>query len=206
MIVLLEESCDLLHRMPALRSGFALSFLLLLAACGGGDTGRTGSSGGGSNATGGASFGGSGGMGNPTGGTGNAVGTGGVSSGTGGTVTAGTDGSACADTQTDPRNCGTCGHVCRGTCTGGKCDPSWFVCFDRTQFDSCQAYCVSIRATCSTACGSSQAPWLGWVDGSQIGCNAHVAPNAIGTGQSCSSPLPAQAPGGVVLFNCCCAE
>lgn len=33
-------------------------------------------------------------------------------------------GSVCSDLQSDRANCGTCGHVCVGTCTRGVCDPT----------------------------------------------------------------------------------
>lgn len=32
-------------------------------------------------------------------------------------------GGSCVDTSSDPRNCGSCGNRCEGTCTGGACDP-----------------------------------------------------------------------------------
>lgn len=88
------------------RRSFALALALLLAttlgaACGDDETGGSG--------------------GNTT------TGTGGSGTGSGGGATTGSGGSgggaACADTQSDPANCGACGHPCAPgqTCQAGVC-------------------------------------------------------------------------------------
>jgi hypothetical protein len=58
--------------------------------------------------------------------TGGSAGIGGSSAGTGGASPDGGDAAtaSCTNTDTDPKNCGTCGHDCLGgTCSGSICHP-----------------------------------------------------------------------------------
>ncbi len=82
---------------------------------GGSDTG--GSGGADTGGSGGADTGGSGGS--DTGGSG-----GSDTGGSGGSNTGGSGGTGCGDLTSDPLNCGSCGHSCRGgECVEGVCQP-----------------------------------------------------------------------------------
>jgi len=83
---------------------------------------------------------------------GNSVGSncGGDCSGCPGTVACG---NFCADTQTDPGNCGVCGVACGSgqTCTGGECVP---LCADNGVCTS-SGYCATACPTGSALCGAA---------------------------------------------------
>jgi hypothetical protein len=76
---------------------------------------------------------------------------------------------ACVSLQTDPYNCGSCGHVCpapanaRGVCTSGAC--SW-VC--DPGYTDCGSYCADLSwdpdncGACGTVCSTVCPPPSGW--------------------------------------------
>jgi hypothetical protein len=128
------------------------------------------------------------------GGTGGNAGSGG-SSGTGG---------ACAGSQTDPKNCGRCGHTCRGTCTSGKCDPAFGGCFDRNQFDTCDAFCSSIGLHCAAGACITMT-WMSWPQSQRTLCDGADSNSNQGQG-SCTDPLPPRNSTDQALFNCCCGD
>ena len=66
-------------------------------------------------------------------------------------------GSACAHLQTDPANCGTCGHSCLGgTCVGGACQPSVLASNQQGPYDiaidGTNAYWVDVAGGTVNAC------------------------------------------------------
>jgi hypothetical protein len=136
-----------------------------------------------------------------TGGSGGTSGAGGVA-GAGGSGTGGNGG--CGDTSSDPRNCGVCGHACRGQCAAGACQPSFAACFNRTQFDTCDAFCSSIGESCTPTCSDGRTVWQGWDPLGQSSCEIHQNSDQSSTG-SCSDPLPPLS-GAVGFFNCCCTD
>lgn len=102
----------------------------------------------------------------------------------------------CVGTQTDPNNCGTCGHKCRGTCTGGKCDPALIPCFPK----------ASGLTTCAQACGNETCVANGCTAlnvtlltySTDVCTNGSVAPNV-----GCSDPIPWTSQDGA---QCCCTD
>jgi len=95
--------------MGGLRARWVMAVLLSTVACGEG-----------SSSTGGAPGGTTGSSSSSSQGTGGDPGAGGSTGATGGTA----GGGGCGDVQTDPENCGRCGHGCLGAaCVGGVCQP-----------------------------------------------------------------------------------
>jgi hypothetical protein len=113
----------------------------------------------------------------------------------------------CIDTLNDPDNCGKCGNVCRGTCSGGRCDPALTDCIKTPQRESCDTFCASIGERCSeNGCGGIV--WAAWgVDVTNcesstpiVECGpAHKDTLCFGA-FTCSALLPAA--GGA--YECCC--
>lgn len=173
-------------------------------------TGGQGGTTGGSTGTGGTTAGG-GGMPGGSGGTaGGRAGAGGASgaSGSGGMCT--------ADTQTDPNNCGECGHVCRnqdgvfqgrgcneaaGTCCAdGACGNFLSDCVAETMgFTTCSEVCASIGEQCvQRGCGNTT--WREW-DDSDTSCETFGA--TIGSGiDTCETNLW----DADIKVRCCCTD
>ncbi len=94
-------------------------------------------------------------------------------------------GASCGDTQTDPRNCGTCGHDCKGgACQSGVCaalGPNVLASGQRTPagivVDATQVYWID-RGTYSTAGQTHTAAQL--LKCAKSGCNN--APTVLATG------------------------
>lgn len=98
---------------------------------------------------------------------------------------------ACADLDSDPANCGTCGHACRPGvhCVRGVC-PDWSAC---SKVTTCDDYCAAKGEVCSpTACGSDPGPANGTSTGAYI-CE-------VFTPTTCSTPFDSGFTG-----QCCCA-
>lgn len=191
----------------------ALTLTLALGACGGGGNGdgsggsSDGAATGGSNASGGATTGGQGPSSGGASTGGQAASSGGASSGgsengTGGSGTGG--GSACEDTDSDPDNCGSCGHVCQGACEVGQCQPYRAGCFAETDgFATCTAYCTSIGRSCaSNECSTATA--FPWPSDGLSDCESNPGSS---TGQStadCDFPLDFNA--SHFYWRCCCTD
>jgi len=106
----------------------------------------------------------------------------------------------CSDLQTDPMNCGTCGHACTAgaSCSAGQCQPALGPCLGPTSgFLSCNAYCASLGRACVPACGVTHDQSLNWW--STPGCSESVV---YSTGGTCSDAFYwASAQG----YRCCCS-
>jgi hypothetical protein len=163
--------------------------------------GQSGSADGGSQPMAGSSGSVVGGSG-PSGGTGGQTGIAGGNS-AGSSAAAGSN--ACGDTTSDPKNCGTCGHVClAGTCQAGQCPPFQQGCFVKTDgFTTCTAYCASIGETCaSNKCSTATA----FIWPSDMGTQCKKDPDSS-SGQSianCDYPLDFS--DSHFYYRCCCTD
>jgi hypothetical protein len=106
-------------------------------------------------------------------------------------------------------NCGRCGNVCRADnpfrnpvdCVNGVCEPAWGACFQRSEFNTCDAYCASIGEVCRTCTAGT---WLSWGSANESNCGRYVQPSSSSY-DPCGQQLPG--PGGVnSLFVCCCGK
>jgi hypothetical protein len=131
----------------------------------------------------------------------------------GGTPSAGQGGGAhpCGDTDSDPWNCGECGHECPskldGSCELGSCQPGRIDCMDMDAMDTyrlgttCADVCASIGGVCSMACGSSGiSAYVVFED--EAHCQEHDRP--VGGERDCDTPI--QWWGEQHFFRCCCDE
>ena len=78
------------------------------------------------------------------------------------------------DTENDPRNCGTCGRVCKNQslvncpdgicCENGRCTGAFGGCILQTDgFKTCADYCPTIGETCAQGgCLGGHVTWMGW--------------------------------------------
>jgi hypothetical protein len=145
-----------------------------------------------------------------TGGTGN--GSGGIPNGTGGSP-------ACTNTQTDPNNCGTCGHVCKNTdeqtrqicpsggcCANGKCASYLGDCIQQSSgFSNCTEYCASIGETCAQAgCADTGRTWRGWGSTFLDRCQS-LAQASSGSDLSCDTPFD-WTMADRYYVRCCCTD
>jgi hypothetical protein len=192
-----------------------LSNTCVSAGGAGGTSGAAGTAG--TGATAGANAGGSGGT--SSGGTGgtSAAGTGGAATGgSGGAGTGGGAGSCAANTSTDPKNCGACGHVCKnadpgfngscpptGCCAGGSCGPAFSSCFTQTDVTTCAAYCVSLGETCvEDGCPLGGLTWAGW--GSKNACMLFANPPEAMSRGACNQAITFDLT--TVQVRCCCTD
>ncbi len=187
----------------------------------GGGSSSAGGAGGGGNGNGGAGPGGAGGSsGGSAAGTGGIGGSGGSAAGAGGIggngVGGSPDGGSCGDVQTDPRNCGTCGHACKnaaplfqgtcpngGCCQTGKCAPSLGECITMgSGFATCAAYCGSLGESCvQRGCIIGQSTWLLW--GNDQRCENFQTIGGASS-QACDAPLVWDSH--QVKVRCCCTD
>jgi len=195
-----------------------------VSSASGGSSGVTqGSSQGGSSGAAGAAPVGSGGNGGSNGGSGGSGGDGGnagTSGGSAGLPDASVDGAMCTNTQTDPRNCGQCGKVCRnadpifdgacppgGCCQAGKCAPYLGACFrqpDAGGFANCAEYCTSIGESCvEKGCAGGGVTWAGWGVSNRVGCDVYASIDSVSV-LSCDMPIAWRATANVV--RCCCTD
>jgi hypothetical protein len=123
----------------------------------------------------------------------------------------------CTNTASDPKNCGSCGHVCKnadpvfnsrcppnGCCVGGQCGPTFSACFGQGQATNCADYCTSIGETCvQDGCALGGLTWF--AAGTLNACNVfHTPPEAQGAG-ACTTPIPFDN-GTIVQVRCCCTD
>ena len=55
----------------------------------------------------------------------------------------------CTDIMASAEHCGSCTKSCEGGCDTGQCAPKWEGCFEMaSRFDTCTAYCASLREVC----------------------------------------------------------
>jgi hypothetical protein len=185
-------------------------------AGGGGGGNQAGTTGTGGSASGGAGGGHGGTDGGVMGGTGGSSG-----GGTGGGAVipdAGIDAQTCGDTQTDPKNCGQCGRVCKnanpvfeedcphgGCCQAGKCAPSLGSCLVQTDgFATCADYCRGIGETCvEKGCGNAAATFVAWGTISSAGCDAY---RNIGYHSLKPCDMPIQWDPITAFVRCCCTD
>ncbi|MCA9606696.1 MAG: hypothetical protein KC619_13920 [Myxococcales bacterium] len=68
----------------------------------------------------------------------------------------GADAGGCADTESDPDNCGRCGQVCVSRqCESGACVPDFVGCSEVAETPTCDDVCAAIGGVCvPDACGS----------------------------------------------------
>lgn len=104
---------------------------------------------------------------------------------------------ACVDTQTDTKNCGSCGHGCTGgNCASGKC-PSLTGCLPKSNLTTCQSYCASQGMTCAGTCNN---PYGGGATVGGLTFGNTTCTQYSGT-TSCSASIVT-----VQGTRCCCAQ
>jgi hypothetical protein len=211
------------ERCPCYPNGTCNTGLTCLSAvCVQASGGTGGSSQGGTMGSGGADPGGSGGTVSGSGGGGASGSGGGGISGSGGgggmVSDAAADSATCGDTQTDPKNCGQCGRVCKNTnpifedecpsggcCQAGKCMPYFGACIMETDaFSTCGAYCNSIGESCvQKGCVGGNVTSVAWGLGSAAGCAAYRNIHSKDV-MPCDAPVDWGIPVNVV--RCCCTD
>jgi hypothetical protein len=101
----------------------------------------------------------------------------------------------CVDLQSDPDNCGTCGHSCAGACTTGICAAAFSRCASAAEA-SCDAVCTATGGTCvAKGCGGATLRYYS----DPVGCNQEDP--LTDTTQSCSAALSTDLGFAV---RCCC--
>jgi hypothetical protein len=179
----------------------------------GGTSGDGGSATGGSSGTAG-TIGGSGMSGGGAGMPGGRGGAGGGTAGAGGSA-----GMCIADTETDPDNCGECGHVCRNQasefrgrgcddpagecCADGTCGPYYSDCITGEMgFTNCTEVCASLGEECVQE-GCTMTTWGEW-SANQTDCETFDPLAGFGAGP-CDTPIDFLQGAGVEV-RCCCSD